>query len=543
MAGWFIRVLNMSLTGGIVVLAVLLARLFLQKALKVFSYCLWFVVLLRLLCPVSFPTPVSLLGVLGAPAASQGRMVYLPEDDGTWTELVAAGQDAAGRVEVAPSPSGQTEIADASPGQNVAAQKGGVLFDLSEWVARIRLVLKGAARFLPLAAAVWLLGAFLLAAHGALGAFRLRKRLAGAKEAEPVGTVRVRYSDAAPACFVLGLFRPVIYLPSGLGERERSYILLHEMVHIRRGDQIFRLAFFVALCLHWFNPFAWVAFAFSEKDMEMSCDEAVIRKAGSGIKKEYSASLLSMSTGMRYAYGTPLSFGEGDTGNRIWNVLRYRKPAFLSICLAAAACLACAVFFLGNPAPLVEMLASTEGGQVYYGILTRATSPSDLEYTVVMIPEIGAVCLPEAEEVSPYIETDFTLGLELGDLVRITFPEGEEVTLSDYWPKSFSAKAKSIEVMGRGFGIVDLGNSSYHLTVPMGSLKEAQAGDSLQLTYEGSSWKKSTAVRVLSVDRDQYDIWVEMSSKEAAFYLEQWCESLGMDIGKYLIKIKTSEVP
>lgn len=134
--------------------------------------------------------------------------------------------------------------------------------------------------------------------------------------------------------FVMGIIRPRIYLPASLTDKEKRYIILHEEMHIKRFDHIVKIFSFFVLCLHWFNPLVWAAFFISGKDMEMSCDEAVIKQLGSNVKKEYSASLLTLATGRRVIGGTPLAFGEGDTKGRIKNVLNYKKPAFWVVVLA-----------------------------------------------------------------------------------------------------------------------------------------------------------------------------------------------------------------
>ena len=113
--------------------------------------------------------------------------------------------------------------------------------------------------------------------------------------------------------FVMGLLRPKIYLPSSMAEQEQPYILMHEQHHIRRRDPVIKALAFLALCIHWFNPLVWVAFIMAGKDMEMSCDEAVVRKMGTGILADYTASLLSLATGKHIIAGMPLAFGEGDT--------------------------------------------------------------------------------------------------------------------------------------------------------------------------------------------------------------------------------------
>jgi len=156
-------------------------------------------------------------------------------------------------------------------------------------------------------------------------------------------------ADEIHSPFVMGLFRPKIYLPSEMEEREQSYIILHEQHHIRRLDHIAKALAFAALCIHWFNPLVWAAFILSGKDMEMSCDEAVVRKLGPEIRGDYSASLLSLATGKHIMAGMPLDFGEGNTKDRIKNLASWKKPALWVVLVAVIACAALAVCLLTNP--------------------------------------------------------------------------------------------------------------------------------------------------------------------------------------------------
>jgi hypothetical protein len=134
-------------------------------------------------------------------------------------------------------------------------------------------------------------------------------------------------ADHIASPFVIGVIRPKIYLPSSLPEAEHSYVILHEQTHIRRLDHLTKILAFLALAVHWFNPLVWVAFILTVKDMEMSCDERVLRLMGSDIKGAYSTSLLSLATGRRLINGSPLAFGEGNIKGRIKNVLNFKKPA------------------------------------------------------------------------------------------------------------------------------------------------------------------------------------------------------------------------
>ena len=180
---------------------------------------------------------------------------------------------------------------------------------------------------------IWLLGIATMAIYSAVSYFSLRRKL--------VGSILLRdniyLADGIGSPFVMGFIRPKIYLPSALSEQEQSYIILHEQHHIRRGDHITKALAFIALCIHWFNPLVWVAFVLSSKDMEMSCDEAVVKKLGEGIRADYSASLLSLATGRRIIAGTPLAFGEGDTKSRIKNMLNWKeaRPAVVFVSVVA----------------------------------------------------------------------------------------------------------------------------------------------------------------------------------------------------------------
>ena len=338
---FFISVLNMSLTAGVAILAVLAARLLLKRAPRIFPYGLWAVVLFRLLCPVSFAAPLSLLGALQNEAGASGRMEYVPADIGYQMEpeIQFPAQSISETVD--------RTVNESLPQGNPAGS-----------VNPLQIVLYLAAR-------IWILGIAALLIYSAASLIRLNRRLkracpgkkgaAEAAEDEETGRGKRRYricrfaGEGTP--FVYGIFRPRIYLPEGLSLQEERYILLHEEIHIRRGDSMIRALAWLALVLHWFNPLVWAAFHFSGRDMEESCDEAVIRRLGNGVKKEYSASLLAFAAGQKRYQGMPLAFGEGDTKSRIQNILHFRKPGKLLTGALLALCAALAVWLLANPSP------------------------------------------------------------------------------------------------------------------------------------------------------------------------------------------------
>lgn len=297
----FPAVLRMSLYGAAAVIVVLLARLLLRRAPKVFSYALWLVVLFRLLCPVTVQAPFSLWGAVEQPA-EETAVRLIPAESRAWlagTTHDAADGDTA--MDTVPAPAEETRRLTAR-----------------EWTAL-----------------VWLAGAAVMAGYGVVSLLRLRRRLIGAVWYEE----NVYITHRVPTPFVLGLVRPRIFLPSSLTEEERPYILLHERYHIKRWDHVVKFLYFTALCIHWFDPFVWLAFALAGRDMEMRCDEAVLRQAGENIRADYAASLLRLATG-QHLPSLPLAFGEGDTGGRIRNLLRWRRPRVWVTALAALVCAA-----------------------------------------------------------------------------------------------------------------------------------------------------------------------------------------------------------
>lgn len=503
----FISVLNMSLTGSVIILAMLVVRLCLKRAPRVFSYALWAVVLFRLLCPVSFSTNFSLLGILEQDASSEGRMEYIPVDIGyTETPQVNTPVPNTSTADTSPLP----EHAPAAPSSPVR----GIFF---------------------FGAVVWLLGMAGMLSYSILSLHSLRKRLKEAiHEADNIYRLPGRGTP-----FVYGIFRPRIYFSGSLGQTEESYILLHEQIHIRRRDPLFRTLAWLALYLHWFNPLVWLAFVLSEQDMEMSCDEAVIRHTGSSVKKEYSASLLALASGHRSVKGLPVAFGEGNTRERIENVLHYRKPARILALAAALVCIVLSAQFLANPR---SNLRKDDSQQIFYGIVAYEDAEGIDLSLIVRTTQFGDLEIPEADSVEPYIETDFD-GLEAGDLIRITFPGNREINILETYPGRFSEKAEKIEVMGRGpFAMYPEGVNRYRFIIPLGMAPEAQPGDLLEIYHhdpeiDGQKKELLHSVEVLSVEPDSYLIWINMAAEEVETFLSEF----GFGIECELIRQEDSE--
>ncbi len=306
----FLTVLNMSLTASYVIAAIILARLFLKKAPKVISYILWTVAGFRLTVPFTFESVFSLIpfkSQLIPQTAALSENVSLGSAAGA--ALRAVGDAANGGLGTVTVYLGKT--ADGYPITTEA-------YHSEVW--------------LMFGSYLWLIGIAALLIYSVASIVLLKRRLSGALLSES----NIYEAKNLKTPFVLGFFRPKIYIPCGLSAEEKSYIILHEQTHIKRFDHVVKFAAFLILCVHWFNPLVWIAFMLMSTDMELSCDERVLREMGGGIKKPYAASLLSLATGKHILNGSPLAFGEGNVKGRIKNVLNFKKPAAWIIVAAVA---------------------------------------------------------------------------------------------------------------------------------------------------------------------------------------------------------------
>ena len=352
----FSQVLNMSLTGSAVILVVILARLLLKRFPKIFSYALWAVVLFRLLCPVSLSGSLSMLDWFQPEVTTVSERTsavsYLP------VRYVYTSEQ-----ENLPQPTLQQDH-DSQPSRQKTSPSLSVM---------------------TITAYLWAAGVCLMVLRSVIQYLGLHRKLIGSI----VYRGEVYLADYIDTPFTLGILRPRIYLPFQTPQEERRYIIAHERHHIRRGDHVMKLLAYGALCIHWFNPLVWAAFLLAGKDMEMSCDEAVIRKLGEHIRADYSATLLRMATHKHTIAASPLAFGEGDTKGRIQNMAQWKKPKLwvsvlcLTLCIAVFA--ACAV----NPAK------------------EESTQP-DAASEIPGTPETTAPTQPSVEETQPTYQSEFT---------------------------------------------------------------------------------------------------------------------------------------
>jgi beta-lactamase regulating signal transducer with metallopeptidase domain len=307
----FIKIMQMSLTAGYVILAVLFVRLLLKKAPKIFSYLLWAFVLFRLLCPVSLESPFSIVPTASDTAATsvfntqlQDQRVLSDTKEGTEGYLAI--------------PSNLIINANNKPSTAIAADafKSGI-----ESVSMIDLL-----------TIIWLAGIMILFVRAFYHYIRLKNKLSEST----IVKNNVYRTDRIRTPFVLGLIQPKIYIPSDISDREMAYILLHEQKHLKRFDHYVKLIAYVALILHWFNPLVWLAYAQMVKDMEMSCDESVMKQSKEDIRAEYSQSLLTLSAKQSGIFPS-MAFGDSNVKSRIKNIMNYKKPGFWLITIAVIA--------------------------------------------------------------------------------------------------------------------------------------------------------------------------------------------------------------
>jgi beta-lactamase regulating signal transducer with metallopeptidase domain len=306
----------MSLTGSFVIVAICFARLLLKKAPKIISYCLWAVVGFRLVFPFSIESVFSLIPFKAQTIPHDIAMQSIPRIDSGVTIV----DNTMSALLPAPDPSMASSI---NP--------------LQVWMA--------------IGSYLWIFGLAVLLIYGFVSLFILKQKMSESVHIE--ANIYEAYNIKSP--FALGVFKPRIYLPVGLSEQEKSYIILHEQTHIKRHDHIIKFVAYFILCLHWFNPLAWVAFLLMVVDMEMSCDERVLHDMGTDTKKNYSLSLLSLATEKRVIAGSPLAFGEGGIKVRVKNVLNFKKPTRVVIVAAVALAAVLSVGFAVNRTFMIDM--------------------------------------------------------------------------------------------------------------------------------------------------------------------------------------------
>ena len=306
----FLKIINMSISASWLVMAVLILRLVLKKAPKWVNVLLWGIVAVRLICPFSFESALSLI-----PSAE------------TFPEKAISG----------PSFDVQTGI---TPVDNRINDYLG-----DRYFEGVTVPANNGNHMMNILSIVWTIGILLLIAYTVISYWRLHREIDTA----------VRYKDNlfqsenVSSPFVLGLIKPRIYLPFSINGQDLEHVVAHEQAHIRRKDHWWKPLGFLLLTIHWFNPFMWLSYVLLCRDIELACDEKVIRELDNEQRADYTQALVACSINRRTIAACPLAFGEVGVKERVKSVMNYKKPAFWIVILAVIACVGVAVCFLTNP--------------------------------------------------------------------------------------------------------------------------------------------------------------------------------------------------
>lgn len=351
MAELFLKIVNMSISAGWLVLAVVLLRWMLKKAPKWIRVLLWGIVAVRLLVPVSIESFLSLV-----PSAQTIHPEIMLDPNPTIHSGIPAINSVINPIisqSFAPNP-----MTSANPLQI----------------------------FIPALGVLWIVGMTVMLVWTVITYLRLRFRVREAVRCRD----HIFLSEYSDSPFVLGFWKPRIYLPYGMAQENMESVIAHEQAHIQRKDHWWKPLGFVLLTVHWFNPVMWVAYILLCRDIELACDEKVIQKLDPQQRADYSQALLACSINRRMIAACPLAFGEVGVKERVKAVLNYRKPGFWILLAAVVACIAIAVGFLTNPVTLgVKEIALKEKGNEFVleigysdlqGYAVTVLGPNEKEY-------------------------------------------------------------------------------------------------------------------------------------------------------------------
>ena len=310
MADLFISLFNMSITASWLVLAVVVLRFLLKKAPKWINTVLWAFVGIRLVCPISFESMLS---------------------------LIPSTQTIPHNIVSGPS-------FDVNTGINIVDNQVNDYLG-SHYFEGVTVPTDTGMTTISILSVLWLIGIIGMILYAVISFLRLHKKV----REGVVLKDNIWLCDRIDTPFILGLFKPRIFLPSGIAESDMEYVIAHEKAHLRRRDHWWKPLGFFLLTVYWFNPVMWVAYVLLCRDIELACDEKVLKEMGADIKKSYSEALINCSVSRRTISACPLAFGETGVKGRIKSVLSYKKPTLWIIIIAVISCIIVAVCFLTNP--------------------------------------------------------------------------------------------------------------------------------------------------------------------------------------------------
>ena len=470
----FVALLNSSIAASWLVLAVILARFLLKKAPKAIHCALWALVAIRLLCPFTIESEFSLI-----PSAQTVSPEYLTQNAALSSDPVV--------LDVVENPLYPEEV-----DLPLDAKSSRVSWADMNWHGFI-----------------WPAGMALMGLYVLISYLRLRKKVS---VSIPIAR-DIRICDYIDSPFILGILRPRIYLPSNMEQETLDHVLAHEYAHLARKDHWWKPLGFFLLTVHWFNPLMWVAYILLCRDIEMACDERVIRDLDAAGKRAYSSALLECSVSRPMIAACPLAFGEVGVKERVKSVLNYRKPAFWVILIALVLCAVVAVCFLTDPlSPSLDAIRRQDGYTIlaqcdqYFGITIPDDALPEMAFSeeghtfrdkqvIVYETDTTTIWLRHvqfANEGSEQMYFDFSISYDLPQTGTILFPyriTGEsssntqvDVASGNLYDDDALLRTDAVSLRGRGPG------QQFTLYVDTEAVREIQGAMTMyiymnQLTY------------------------------------------------------------
>ncbi len=383
MESLFFKVLNMSITGSLLILAVICLRVILKKSPKWINVMLWGIAAIRLLCPIQIESPFSLIKVANP----------VPQE-----------------ITMAKNPQIQSGVSTINQMVNPVLSKS---FSPSPYASVNPLQLLAFA-----ATIVWAVGIVILAFYALFSYLRIYFKVKASVVLEP----GVKMCDGIATPFILGVIRPQIYVSSDLSAEEKEHVLAHEKAHLKRKDHVWKPLGFLVLMLHWFNPLVWIAYILLCKDIELACDEKVICDMNKEESVLYSQSLLNLSVSRQRILACPLAFGEVSVKARIKYVLSYKKPGFWGMVASVLICVFVAVGFLTNQSKAALANAAVDNA-----------TPENSKYWPLILDQNQAYFVVEDEGVRQIHVTTANSSGGLVNADNSDFKPGEKVYLDiDY---------------------------------------------------------------------------------------------------------------
>ncbi len=531
----FTAVLNMSITGSLIICAVMLIRLCLKKLPRKFSYALWLIPAVRLLCPVAVSSAVSLFNLFGT--AANAPVEYLSQPMVQTEAAVTETAEMFTTIYVPEDASAPVTTAEASEPLK------------SETAAETEAEEKSdPQKVLNLLSLLWIIVAAGIVVYSVGTYVKVHLMVRTSQKAEGY---YIAPNIESP--FVFGTLRPRIYVPDGVSDTDLDCILAHENAHIKRFDHIVKLLCVPVLALHWFNPLVWLGVRLMTADMELSCDELALRNSDGSYKKAYANALLNMSMRQnKLTIGSVLSFGESNIKSRIKGVLSMKKPKLAAVIAAVVVIAAAAVCMLtsakGSDAPKMRGYGSYE---IVSNTAVRLCTPDEISDT---INNFNSAVLEETEFSGSRGESRvirmFNTGDGSGEYSSMTFFDADGKSYVEYvknagtksgdeYLPNENPKSKIYIIEGNNFGMLSFAFDAYNIfTGTVTKVLETEDSYIYIVTGDDGGFPEGE-VFVTSEEELEYGDRVEVCFKggvmeSAPQQIDQiWCKKIGGGNGEY----------